>query len=116
MPFSDEFLTHARRGTQTSGGFFGYPANQSGIITFTKSTDHASVQSYAVKVYAQGGSTALINKNIGKPTPQSNGDIQANLVAELNVLATGNYTVTVVAISSGGSAESSGTDFSLPLT
>jgi hypothetical protein len=114
MPFSDDFHVHRNRGTKVTGlqGI----SDKSGVVTFTKSTEHASVQSYDVRVYSQGGSTILVNKNIGKPVPESNGNIRADITDILTPLSAGNYTVKVAAIGSGGTSESTGDDFSLPLT
>lgn len=111
MPFSGEFLYHKSR----SGGLQGTP-DHSGVLTFTKSADHATVTDYAVRVYAQGGSTVLASRNLGKPVPYSDGSIWVDITSLLTPLGSGNYTVTVVTTSPGGSAESSGDDFSLPLT
>ncbi len=113
MPFSDDFNVHRNRGTKMHGlqGI----SDRSGVLTFTKSTDHASVNYYDIRIYAQGGSTILASKNIGKPVPDSNGDIRADLVDILTPLSAGNYTVKVLTTSNGGSTESTGDDFSLPL-
>jgi hypothetical protein len=114
MPFSDEFHVHRNKGTKVSGlqGI----SDKSGVLTFTKSVDHASVQSYEIRIYALNGSTVLANKNFGKPIPHSNGDILVDLTSILTPLPSGNYTVKVLTTSAGGSSESSGDDFSLPLT
>jgi hypothetical protein len=116
MPFSDDFRTHSRRGTQQLGGLSGH-AFRAGVVKFTKSTDNETVTNYIVQIYALGGGTVLASKSIGKPTPYSNGDILVDVNDLLATLTSpGDYTVKVLAISPAGSTESTGDDFALPLT
>ena len=113
MPFSDDFHVHKYRGTKVHG-LQGTP-NKSGVVAFTKSTDHASVQSYEIRIYAMGGSTVLLSRNIGKPIPYADGTILTDMSAEFATLSAGNYTAKVAAISPGGTSESTGDDFALPI-
>jgi hypothetical protein len=88
-----------------------------GILTFRASADHASVTSYAIRLYTMGTTSPLLaSRDIGKPTPDTNNDIIHDINGLLSPLANGNYTVTVLATSPGGSAETTGTNFSMPLS
>lgn len=87
-----------------------------GLLTFTASPDHASVTSYAIRVYAFGTSSpVLVERNIGVPTPDHNNDIKHDCTTMFTGLAAGNYTVTVNTTTPTGSAESAGVNFQLPL-
>lgn len=77
-----------------------------GNVTFVPSVDHATVTSYSANVYAAGTVTPVVaTQSIGKPTPQG-GVITFNMAVTLNALPGGNYDVTIVATSPGGSSES----------
>lgn len=87
-----------------------------GILTFRASADHASVTSYGIHVYALNTTSPVLStRDIGKPTPDTNNDIKHDITAMLSPLSNGNYTVIVSATSPGGIAETTGTNFSLPL-
>jgi len=88
-----------------------------GDLTFTPSVDHATVSSYAARLYADGTSTpVLASVNIGKPTPNGSNVIRVDLLSFLNSQTPGNYLVKVVALSSGGSTESvNGDSFTVPV-
>jgi hypothetical protein len=87
-----------------------------GILTFAASPDHASVTAYTIRIYAHGTtSPVLASRDIGKPTPDTNNDIIHDINTLLSPLSVGNYTVTILTTSPGGSAESAGDTFSLPL-
>lgn len=87
-----------------------------GVLTFIASPDHASLTDYTVRVYALGTTSPVVtSRSLGVPTPDSNNEIRHDLTSMLNPLTAGNYTVTVLATSPTGSAETSGVNFSLPL-
>lgn len=88
-----------------------------GVLTFTASTDHADVTSYTIRVYTMGTtSPVMAYRDIGKPTPDTNSQICNNISSLVAPLTSGNYTVTVLATSTGGATETTGLNFAVPLT
>lgn len=88
-----------------------------GIVTFTASTDHATVTSYEVRVRSLLTNEIVASENIGKPTPDGSNEIQADMSTLFGTLDAGNYTVSVVAIDATGESESVVSHaFSLPLS
>lgn len=88
-----------------------------GDVTFIASPQHATVTSYEGRVRAAGSATVIATQNFGKPTPDEDFLITANMRPTLATLAAGNYTVTVAAIAPGGTTEATETSvFSIPLT
>ena len=86
-------------------------------VVFTASADHATnVTKYVFKVYASGAdpatATPAATSDLGKPTPDGNGDITADRAAFFNSLATGSYVSTVTAVGPGGEAVSASATFS----
>jgi hypothetical protein len=78
---------------------------------FTASADHeTNVDSYRLDVFASGQNpataTPLSSSDLGKPTPDTNGDISVDITAFIGALASGNYTLTVTAIGPGGTTRS----------
>lgn len=104
MPGSDEFLTHRRKGTSTTAGVQ-QGTGDLGDLAFAASAGHSTVITYEARVRAEGSSTVLVTKNLGKPTPFNN-VIVCNIKAILQALPSGNYTVTVAAIGPGGTDDS----------
>jgi hypothetical protein len=93
------------------------PGEQPGIFTFTASADHASVTSYTINIYALGTSSPTVaSVNIGKPTPAADNSISYDITALVAPLTPGNYTAKVQATAPGGSSESMGINFAVPLT
>jgi regulation of enolase protein 1 (concanavalin A-like superfamily) len=84
-------------------------------VAFHASADHAIVTSYRFDVFASGANpataTPVKTANLGKPTPNSSGDITVNELALFTALAVGNYQATVTAIGSGGSSRSAAVAF-----
>ena len=83
---------------------------------FHASADHATlVTSYRLNVYASGANpataTPIKTANLGKPTPDANGDIKVDELSFFTGLAVGNYVATVSAIGSGGSTQSAAITF-----
>lgn len=76
---------------------------------FTASTDHATVTSYRLDIFAAGANpstaTPVATRDLGKPAPV-NGDIAVDITSTLQPLAAGTYFATVSAINSGGSSRS----------
>jgi regulation of enolase protein 1 (concanavalin A-like superfamily) len=86
-------------------------------VAFQKSADHATlVTSYKLNVYASGANpataTPVKSVSLGKPTPDSSGNIQVDEQSFFNALAAGNYIATVAAVGTGGSTQSSAVTFS----
>jgi hypothetical protein len=87
-----------------------------GILTFTASGDHATVTDYTVRIYGLGTTSPVVSeRNIGKPSPDTNNEIKHDINTMLSVLANGNYYPSILVTSPGGSVESTGQSFSLPL-
>jgi regulation of enolase protein 1 (concanavalin A-like superfamily) len=84
-------------------------------VAFTASTTHSSVSQYVLEIHKAGqtpGSTAATaTSNLGKPTPNSAGDIVVDLTSFFQGLPAGNYIATVVAKNSTTSARSSAVAF-----
>jgi hypothetical protein len=85
-------------------------------VEFQKSADHATlVTSYRLNIYANGANpataTPIKTANLGKPAPDSSGNITVDESSFFSSLATGTYVATVSAIGSGGSSQSSAVTF-----
>jgi hypothetical protein len=84
-------------------------------VAFTASSTHSSVSQYVVEIHQAGqtpGSTkATATSNLGKPAPNSAGDIVVDLTSFFQGLPAGNYIATVVAKNSTSSARSSAVAF-----
>jgi hypothetical protein len=85
-------------------------------VAFTASADHATlVTNYVLEIHASGktpGSSAPVaTSNLGKPTPDSAGEVTVDRSTFFQALASGNYIATVVAVGSGGSARSNAATF-----
>ncbi len=89
----------------------------SGDVRFAASPDHATLTSYEVRVRPEGSGTVAGSENVGKPTPDAYGDITVNMSTLFGTLSAGNYTVSVAAVSAGGTTDSDvSAVFALPLT
>lgn len=110
MPIGEEFHIHrVRMGRPTQG--YGL-----GDVSFTVPSDHATITSYEARVRAQGSSTVIRTKDLGKPTPNASGVVTFNLRAILDALSAGNYTVSIAATNQSGTTDSSETSaFLVPL-
>ena len=80
-------------------------------VMFTASTDHnTTVTSYLFEVFANGAdpTTALpvASSDLGKPTPDANGDITVGKASFFSALAPGTYVSTVSAIAASGKGRS----------
>ena len=113
LSFSQEFHTHRRRGTNG----ISIEASGLGDVSFTPSSDHATnVLSYEARVRAEGSSTILATKALGKPSITSSGKIFVNMRAILSAQAPGNYTVSVAATNNDGTTDSGISNlFTVPL-
>jgi regulation of enolase protein 1 (concanavalin A-like superfamily) len=85
-------------------------------IAFHASVDHATlVTRYDLRIYASGANpstaTPIATSDLGKPTPDANGDITVNRATFFSALAPGSYNAAVWAIGTGGSSTSAGIPF-----
>ena len=84
-------------------------------VVFHASTDHATVVSYLLDVFANGSNpntaSPIASSNLGKPGVDANGDITVDRATFFNALAPGTYLVTVSAIGPGGSSRSTAVTF-----
>lgn len=87
-----------------------------GELRFKAPADHATVISYAVRLYAIGGSTILATLSLGKPTPDSGGYIVRNIRTWLDSQTAGNYDLKVAATDAGGTTESAATPLTVPVS
>lgn len=86
-----------------------------GQVAFNASPDHVDVTSYTARVRVSGSVTITATQALGKPTPDGNNVIVVDLSATFTGLAAGNYTVSILATSDGGSADSTESPaFALP--
>jgi hypothetical protein len=93
------------------------PALELGEVRFTASVDHATVDSYEVRVREDGSETVAASEDIGKPTPSANNTITVDMTDLFDTLDPGNYTLSVAAIDGVEETDSDPTDaFSLPLS
>jgi hypothetical protein len=78
-----------------------------GFVAFVASPDHnTTVTSYTARSRVSGSGTITTTQALGKPTPDGNGVIVADLVTTLSALAAGDYTVSILTTSAGGSTDS----------
>lgn len=88
-----------------------------GVLTFTASASHSVVTDYTIRLYALNTTSPVLReRNIGKPTPDESNQIRHDINSMLTGLSNGNYYPGILVTSTGGSVESAGTAFSLPLT
>lgn len=87
-----------------------------GDVAFNASPDHATVTSYTARLRVYGNITVIASDPLGKPTPDGNGVIVVPLAGFFANRAAGQYTVSILATDSGGSADSAESNpFTLPL-
>ncbi len=115
MPFSEEFLTHKRRGTAVLAPMG--VAFHSGDILWVPSSDHYTLTNYEVRIRVSGSSTISATVNVGLPPIWAGtGKCYANISGTCSTLSAGNYTASVAAVAAGGTTDSAESDaFSLPL-
>ena len=87
------------------------------LVVFHASSDNATlVTSYRFDVFANGANpstaTPVASSDLGKPTPDANGDITVDRSSFFTALAPGAYVATVSAIGSGGIGRSTSVTFS----
>jgi Domain of unknown function (DUF4082)/PASTA domain len=86
-------------------------------VVFHASTDHATVVSYLLEVFANGSdpntATPLASSDLGKPAPDGSGDITVDRTTFFNALAPGTYLVTVSSIGPGGPGRSTAVTFTV---
>jgi regulation of enolase protein 1 (concanavalin A-like superfamily) len=106
-------VTSAARSITVSGTPTPTPAPTT--VVFHASVDHSTVTSYRLDVFASGANpataTAVVSSDLGKGTPDANGDITVNRSAVFSALAAGSYQATVTAIGAGGSSRSAAVAF-----
>jgi hypothetical protein len=86
------------------------------IVSFQKSTDHATmVTYYLLEVFAAGANpstaTPISALNLGKPTPAADGTITLTETTFFSALAKGSYIATVSAVGSTGKGQSQPVSF-----
>ena len=87
-----------------------------GELAFVASEDHAVVTNYTAQIRVSGNSTVVATQDLGKPTPDGNHVIISDLTSTFAGLSAGNYTVSILTTSPGGSADSTeSAEFVLPL-
>jgi predicted phage tail protein len=85
-------------------------------VAFQASSDHAeAVTRYELRVFSSGAdpntAAPVATSDLGKPTPDANGEITVERGAFFNDLATGSYVAAVAAIGTGGASTSTGVSF-----
>ena len=87
-----------------------------GEVAFTASPDQAVITDYTARLRVWGNATVIDTLSLGVPTPDGNGIIIADLTSLFAGKAAGNYTISILATSEGGSTDSAESPaFSLPL-
>ena len=86
------------------------------LVVFHASADHATlVTSYRFDVFANGANpstaTPIASSDLGKPTPDANGDITVDRSSFFTALAPGTYVATVSAVGAGGIGRSAPATF-----
>lgn len=88
----------------------------SGDTAFEASPDHAIVTGYAARLRVYGNSTVVATEQLGKPTPDGNNVIVVPLEGFFAGRAAGDYTVSILTTSAGGSTDSAeSSPFTIPL-
>jgi len=91
------------------------PTTAPRLVVFHASSDNSIVTSYRLDVFASGANpstaTAIATSDLGKPTPDVNGDITVDRGTFFAALAPGTYQATVSAIDSAGLGRSSSVTF-----
>lgn len=88
-----------------------------GQVAFVAQSDHATITGYTARIRQSGSSTVVATQSLGTPTPDPNNVIVSDLTGTFSGLAAGNYTVSILATSAGGSTDSAESSaFSLPLS
>jgi hypothetical protein len=86
-------------------------------VVFQASSDHSTtlVTSYLFEVFASGAdpntATPVASSDLGKPTPDANGDITVDRATFFSALAPGSYVATVSAIGPGGKGRGTAVTF-----
>jgi hypothetical protein len=86
-------------------------------VVFQQSADHASTSltGYRLEIFANGAdpnvATPVATVNLGKPTPQANGDISVDATSTFSPLRAGTYLITVDAVGVSTVARSSPVTF-----
>jgi hypothetical protein len=104
-------VTSSARSITVTGGVVAPPTS----IAFQKSVDHATVTTYRLEIFLSGANpltaTPIATSDLGKPTPDGNGDITVNRATVFSALAVGNYIATVSAVGPGGTSRSASVTF-----
>jgi hypothetical protein len=89
----------------------------SGDVAFVISPDHfTTVTSYSARLRVWGNATVIATELLGKPTPDGNGVIVVQLEGFFAGRSPGDYTVSILATSAGGSTDSvESNPFTIPL-
>ena len=91
------------------------PTTPPSAVAFQASADHATVTSYRLDVFVSGVNVLtalpLVSSDLGKGTPNANGDITVNRESLFSALLVGTYQATVTAIGPGGSSRSAAVTF-----
>ncbi len=84
-------------------------------VIFKASVDQATVTSYLLEIFANGAdpntATAIASSDLGKGTPDANGDITVNRASFFAALAPGTYLATISSLGPGGPARSAAVTF-----
>jgi hypothetical protein len=86
------------------------------LVVFTASADHSTnVTSYVLKIFLPHVDVAtampIATSDLGKPTPDANGDITVDRSTFFSALAPGSYVATITAVGPGGQTQGSGVPF-----
>jgi len=89
----------------------------SGDVAFVVSPDHfTTVTSYSARLRVYGNSTVVATEFLGKPAPDGNGVIVVQLEGFFAGRTPGDYTVSILSTSAGGSTDSAESNpFTIPL-
>ena len=91
------------------------PVATPGTVTFAASASHADVISYEARLHQISSTAIFASTNLGKPTPVA-GVITVDLTSFFALQPLGVYTLSIAAISAGGTTDSGySNEFSLPL-
>ena len=87
-----------------------------GQVAFNANPVHAQVTNYTLHVRVYGNSTVIDTQDLGVPTPDGNNVIVVDASATFAEQSAGNYTVSILTTTAGGSTDSSeSSPFALPL-
>jgi hypothetical protein len=119
MPMTTQNLSRAvdSENVEVYANFITIIRGNTGQVAFNANPVHAVVTNYTLRVRVYGNSTVIDTQDLGVPTPDGNNVIVVDASATFAEQSAGNYTVSILTTTAGGSTDSSeSAPFALPLS